>query len=108
MPQKNGILCYTAVITPKTCTLRLDYSEKPVMLFMEIILLYCENHMEHIHTLCGRTAEFLHVKVGGTYSYHFYFILHIVSTSQATCLHDAAWTVKGKGNAMPLQAWTGP
>jgi hypothetical protein len=30
-----------------------------LMLFREIIAVYCENHMEHINTLCGQNAEFL-------------------------------------------------
>jgi hypothetical protein len=29
-----------------------------LMLFREIIVVYCENHMEHINTLCGQNAEF--------------------------------------------------
>jgi hypothetical protein len=28
------------------------------MLFSEIIAVYCENHTEHINTLCGQNAEF--------------------------------------------------
>jgi hypothetical protein len=40
-------------------------------LFMEIIAIFCENHMEHIKTLCGKqNSEFLAVKARGTYSYH--------------------------------------
>jgi hypothetical protein len=39
-----------------------------LMLFGEIIAVYCENHAEHIrvNTLCGRYVEFLYVKAGGT------------------------------------------
>jgi hypothetical protein len=40
------------------------------MLFREIIAVCCENHTEHINTLCGQNAEFIDVKAGGTYSYH--------------------------------------
>jgi hypothetical protein len=39
-----------------------------LMLFMETVAVYCENHMEHIDTLCGQNAEFQCVKAGGTYS----------------------------------------
>jgi hypothetical protein len=37
---------------------------------MEIIVVYSENHIKHINTMCGKNAEFLNVKAGGTYSYH--------------------------------------
>jgi hypothetical protein len=40
------------------------------MLFRGIIAVYCENHMEHINTLCGQIAEFSYVKARGTYSNH--------------------------------------
>jgi hypothetical protein len=42
-----------------------------LMLFGEIIAVYCENHTEHTNTLFGQNAEFPNVKVGGTYSYRF-------------------------------------
>jgi hypothetical protein len=29
------------------------------MLFTEIIAVYCENHMEHINTLCGQNAVYI-------------------------------------------------
>jgi hypothetical protein len=29
-----------------------------LMLFRETIAVYCENHMEHINTLCEQNAEF--------------------------------------------------
>jgi hypothetical protein len=32
------------------------------MLFKEIIAVYCENHNEHVNTLCGQNAEFLMLK----------------------------------------------
>jgi hypothetical protein len=41
------------------------------MLFKEIIAVYSENHMKPINTLCGKNAELLIVKEGGTYSYHY-------------------------------------
>jgi hypothetical protein len=39
-----------------------------LMLFREIVTVYCENHTEHTNTLCGQNARFLYVKAGGTYS----------------------------------------
>jgi hypothetical protein len=41
-----------------------------LMLFREIIAVYCENHTEHINTLCGQNIEILNVKEGGINSYH--------------------------------------
>jgi hypothetical protein len=42
------------------------------MLFREIIAVYCENHTEHINTLCGQNVElFFNIKVLGTYIYHY-------------------------------------
>jgi lipoate-protein ligase B len=38
--------------------------------FREIIAVYSENHMKLINTLCGKHAELLDVKAGGTYTYH--------------------------------------
>jgi hypothetical protein len=40
-----------------------------LMLFREIIAVYCENHTEHINTLYGQNAVFVNVKAGGIYSY---------------------------------------
>jgi hypothetical protein len=40
-----------------------------LMLFREIIAVYCENHMEHTNILCVQNAEFLYNTAGGTYSY---------------------------------------
>jgi hypothetical protein len=40
------------------------------MLFRETVAVYCENHTQHINTLCGQNAEFWYVKAGGAYSYH--------------------------------------
>jgi hypothetical protein len=38
-----------------------------LMLFRETVAVCRENHVEHINTLCGQTAEFLNVKSSGTY-----------------------------------------
>jgi hypothetical protein len=40
------------------------------MLFKEIITAYSENNMKPINKLYGQNAEFLIVKPGGIYSYH--------------------------------------
>jgi hypothetical protein len=40
------------------------------MLFGETVAVYCENHTEHIDTLCGQNAELLCVKAGGIYNDH--------------------------------------
>jgi hypothetical protein len=40
------------------------------MLFGETVAVYCENHMEHMNTLCAQSAEFWYVKACGTYSNH--------------------------------------
>jgi hypothetical protein len=40
------------------------------MLFREIISVYCENHTEHINTLCGKNIEPFIVEADGTYGYH--------------------------------------
>jgi hypothetical protein len=37
-----------------------------LMLFREIIAVYCENHTEHINTLCGQNAEFTPYLTGNT------------------------------------------
>jgi hypothetical protein len=39
-----------------------------LMLFREIIAVCCENHTQHINTLCGQNAGFLNIKASGTYS----------------------------------------
>jgi hypothetical protein len=41
-----------------------------LMLFREIIAVYCENHMEHTNTLCGQNAEIITIKTFGSYRYH--------------------------------------
>jgi hypothetical protein len=38
-----------------------------LMLFRETFAVYCENHTEHINTLCRQNAEFQYVKAGGIY-----------------------------------------
>jgi hypothetical protein len=38
---------------------------KRIMLLGETVAVYCENHTEHINTLCGPNAEFWCVKAGG-------------------------------------------
>jgi hypothetical protein len=38
-----------------------------LMLFREIIAVYCENHTEHTTTLCGQNAEFIYAKAGGAF-----------------------------------------
>jgi len=40
------------------------------MLYREIIAVCSEIHTKHINTLCGKKAEFVNVKTGGTYSDH--------------------------------------
>jgi hypothetical protein len=40
------------------------------MMFRETVGVYCENHTEHINTLCGKNAVFLYVQGGGTYTDH--------------------------------------
>jgi hypothetical protein len=39
------------------------------MLFREIIVVYCENHMEHTNTLCGQNAAIEYVKGVGILLY---------------------------------------
>jgi hypothetical protein len=41
-----------------------------LMLFVETVAVYCENHIEPTNTLCGQNAEFWCVKEGGTYTNH--------------------------------------
>jgi hypothetical protein len=41
-----------------------------LMLFGETVAVYCENHTEHINTLCGQNAELWCVKAGVTYINH--------------------------------------
>jgi hypothetical protein len=39
-------------------------------MFREIVAVYCENHTEHMNTMCGMNAEFWYDKAGGIYSNH--------------------------------------
>jgi hypothetical protein len=39
-----------------------------LMLFMETVAVYCENHTEHTNTLCGQNSKSLCGKAGGTYN----------------------------------------
>jgi hypothetical protein len=38
-----------------------------LMLFIERIDVYCENHAKHANTLCGQNADMLRVKTRGAY-----------------------------------------
>jgi hypothetical protein len=40
-----------------------------LMLFKEIIAVYCENHMKHTNAIYGKNAEFYDVKAGGACSH---------------------------------------
>jgi hypothetical protein len=37
----------------------------------EIIAVYYDSRTKPVDTFCGQDAEFLNVKVGGTYIYHY-------------------------------------
>jgi hypothetical protein len=39
-----------------------------LLLFKEIIAVYCENYTKHKNTPCGQNAEFDYAKTRGTYS----------------------------------------
>jgi hypothetical protein len=41
-----------------------------LMLFREIIAVYCENRTKHINRVCGQNVEFFNIKASGIYSYH--------------------------------------
>ena len=47
------------------------------MLYREIIAVSSQIHTKHINTLCGQNVEFVNVKPGGTYSYHWALKGHI-------------------------------
>jgi hypothetical protein len=34
-----------------------------LILFREVIAVYCENHMEHINTLCAQNVETLYIRI---------------------------------------------
>jgi hypothetical protein len=36
-----------------------------LVLFRETVAVYCENHMEHINTLCEQNGDLFNVKAGG-------------------------------------------
>jgi hypothetical protein len=40
------------------------------MLFGETVAVYCENHTEHINTLCGQNVEFPYDKCDGAFNNH--------------------------------------
>jgi hypothetical protein len=40
-----------------------------LMLFGETVAVYCDNHTEHINTLCGQNVGTFNVTAGGTYSH---------------------------------------
>jgi hypothetical protein len=33
------------------------------MLFEETVAVYCENHTEHLNTVCGQNAETLYIRI---------------------------------------------
>jgi len=41
-----------------------------LILFGEIIAVYCDTNTKLVTTICGQNAQIWNVKVGGTYSYH--------------------------------------
>jgi hypothetical protein len=41
-----------------------------LILFREIIAVFCDNHAKPSTTFCGQNAELRIIKAGGTYSYH--------------------------------------
>jgi hypothetical protein len=41
-----------------------------LMLFGEIVPVYCENPMKHINILCGQNSQVFNVNAGGTYNGH--------------------------------------
>jgi hypothetical protein len=71
-PLKSEVYLYSVRTSQET---QYVSATKPnrLMLFREIIAVYCENHTEHINTLCGQNAEFKCVKECGTYSNHWIF-----------------------------------
>jgi hypothetical protein len=49
------------------------------MLLREISPVHCENHTEHINTLCGQNAEIC-FKADGAYSYHCVAVCYMIMT----------------------------
>jgi hypothetical protein len=64
------ILCINSVRTSQETHYVTATKPNRLMPFKETVAVYCENHMEHINTLCGQNAKFWYVKAGGTYSDH--------------------------------------
>jgi len=53
------------------------------MLYREIIALCSQIHTNHTNTLYGKNTEFVNVKAGGTYSYHWALegLMSVIKTS---------------------------
>jgi hypothetical protein len=60
--------CVYIYSVPTSQETRYVTATKPnrLMLFREIIAVYCENHTEHTNTLCGQNAEFSSYLTGNT------------------------------------------
>ena len=58
--------------------MRLGYKRNCLMLYREIIAVWCEIHKKHINTLRGQNVKLFNVESGGTYSDH--CAVHIVTT----------------------------
>jgi hypothetical protein len=62
------------------------------MLFMEIIAVYCQNHTEHINTLCGqlqssvRTSQETHYVSGTKPNRLMLFIARTIRNTQIHCV----------------------
>jgi hypothetical protein len=41
-----------------------------LLLFWEIFVVYSENNMKYINTLCCKKVDVLSIKINGTYTYH--------------------------------------
>ena len=50
------------------------------MLYREIIAVCSQIHTEHINILCEQNVEFVSVKHGGTYSYHYALKGHVTGS----------------------------
>jgi hypothetical protein len=57
------------------------------------VAVYCENHTEHINTLCGQTAGSWYVKAGGVYRTKTK-LLSITTTADQHKLQCDMWEVK--------------
>jgi hypothetical protein len=58
-----------SVLTAKK-TQRVSSTKNNWLMLFEEMIVYSENYMKHITTLCGQSAELLIGKASGTYSYH--------------------------------------